>query len=382
MLDRKSNSNSRNTAPEPSQEAQEQSLYAPVAPTPEEQWNKHVTRVMRRRTNSMVAIFVCLAIISILGVVWIKGGPRSEELSAKAQQYSFREEIVEASRGDILSDDYRVLTTSISYYELRMDLNAAGLTDTLFNGNVEQLSVQLSEFLGDSTAQVYHDRLVEARKRRNGYFRLSFKKVNYLELREIRKFALLNLPPNVGGFIPQEMERRVNPYGALASRTIGFINRNGVKVGIEGSFDEYLRGSNGAMVKQKVSGSFWIPVNSPFNIEPVNGANVVTTLDIDIQDIAQRALIQQVDEVRADWGCAIVMEVATGEIKAMANITRESSGEMYEDYNYAIGMSLDPGSTFKLPVMMALLEDGGFSLSSMVDAGSGREQVGYATVRD
>ncbi len=390
------NTDQNNSASQHHDGARAQDLYVPdpskqSMDTPENDLHKQLKKRSQNKSTYILALFVLFGVLCVLALFWQKLGPRSEELAAKALEYSFDDKEVIAPRGDILSDDYRVLITSTAQYELRMDLNAPGLSrkikegsdSTLFDQHIDSLCYCLSEFFGDATADDYKDMIVNAPKNRRGYLRLNPRKINYLELRKVREFPLLNLPPNVGGFIPREIARRARPYGELASRTLGFVNSSGYKVGIEGAFDEELSGKNGVVTQQKVSGDFWIPIPSPFNIEPVYGSNIVTTIDIDVQDIVQRALIEQVDSVEAMWGCAMVMEVATGEIKAIANVTRDQqTGEMREDYNYAVGMSLDPGSTFKLPVLMALLEDDVCELSTMVDAGGGREKIGYATVVD
>ncbi len=357
----------------------------------ENELQKRLKKRSQRKSSYVLGMFVLFGVLCVVAIFWQKLGPQSAELSAKALSYSFDDKEVVAPRGDILSDDYRVLITSTAQYELRMDLNAPGLSrkikegsdSTLFDQHIDSLAYCLADFFGDTTAAAYKDMIVNAPSNRRGYLRLNPRKINYLELRKVREFPLLNLPPNVGGFIPREIARRARPYGELASRTLGFVNTSGYKVGIEGAFDHELKGRNGVVKQQKVSGDFWIPIPSPYNIEPLYGANIVTTIDIDVQDIVQRALRAQVDSVEAMWGCAMVMEVATGEIKAIANVTRDQeTGEMREDYNYAVGMSLDPGSTFKLPVLMALMEDDVCDLSTMVDAGGGREKIGYATVVD
>lgn len=334
------------------------------------------------RASILHLVFWVMAIWAVGVVVWLQLGPKAQSYKEQATQYSFRNEILQASRGDILSDDYRTMATSIVYYDLRMDLATTGLTDELFNANVAPLSVALAEFFKDKSAAQYQTELMAARQEHKRYYRLTSKKVDYLELQQLLKFPILNLPPNIGGFIPQEMGRRVNPYGELAGRTIGFVNKNGVKVGLEGNFDDYLKGRDGITVKQKISGNFWIPVSSQLNIEPVNGQDVVTTINIEIQDIVQRALNARLVEAEADWGTIVVMDVKTGHIKAIANGTRGKDGKVVEDYNYAVGMSLEPGSTFKLAGMLALLDDMKVPITKQIDTEGGTAQVGYVKVVD
>lgn len=160
------------------------------------------------------------------------------------------------------------------------------------------------------------------------------------------------------------------------------VNEAGTRLGIEGAFDSVLRGIDGSVMMQRVSGSFRVPVPDEMNVDPVDGIDVVTTLDVDIQDVAEKALRDQLIAMQADWGTAILMEVATGEIRAMANLTRYSDERVVEDFNYAIGMNLEPGSTEKLASLITLLDDAGASLDETYDTGDGRIVIGRAKVVD
>lgn len=160
------------------------------------------------------------------------------------------------------------------------------------------------------------------------------------------------------------------------------VNEAGTRLGIEGAFDSVLRGIDGSVMMQRVSGSFRVPVPDEMNVDPVDGIDVVTTLDVDIQDVAEKALRDQLIAMQADWGTAILMEVATGEIRAMANLTRYSDERIVEDFNYAIGMNLEPGSTEKLASLITLLDDAGASLDETYDTGDGRIVIGRAKVVD
>lgn len=152
----------------------------------------------------------------------------------------------------------------------------------------------------------------------------------------------------------------------MASRTIGRVNEAGRKWGVEGAFDSVLRGTDGNMLMQRISGSFKIPVPDALSVAPVDGIDVVTTLDIDVQDVAENALRKQLELGDADWGTAVLMEVSTGEIRAITNLTRKGEGKFVEDFNYAVGMNLEPGSTFKLASLMTLLDDAGASLEEPI----------------
>lgn len=342
----------------------------------------HIKQSILLRARFFYLFFLLMALSAISMIIYYQFGSDSGKLKAQSIEYSFKSEVIEATRGDVLSQDKRTLATSIVYYDLRMDMMAQGLTDAVFNKNAVELSKKLSSFFKDQSASQYYIGLQRARSEKKRYYRLSPRRVDYLELQHIKTFPILNLPPNEGGFIAVEMGKRVNPYGNLAGRTIGFVNSVGVKVGLEGSFDNYLKGVNGLTVKQKISGNFWIPIVDDHNIDPINGSDIVTTINIDMQGRVQESLRRQVSEMEADWGCVVVMEVATGQIRAISNITRLKSGELIEDYNYAIGMSLEPGSTFKIAGLITLLDDAKASPDEQFNTGKGEEQIGYVKVID
>ena len=160
------------------------------------------------------------------------------------------------------------------------------------------------------------------------------------------------------------------------------VNQTGTKVGIEGAFDSVLHGIDGNVLMQRISGTFRVPVPDEMNVDPVDGIDVVTTLDVDIQDVAEKALREQLETMQADWGTAILMEVSTGEIRAITNLTRKGEGNIVEDYNYAIGMNMEPGSTQKLASLITLLDDAGASLDEKYDTGNGTAIIGRTKVTD
>ncbi len=330
----------------------------------------------------LYSIFTILSILIIIKIIVIQVGTSGDELRSMGEQYSFRSERIEAVRGNILADDQRILSTSIPYYELRMDFATPGMESEFFESNVGALAASLSTFFGDTTAAAYETDLREARTERKRYHRIAPRRVNFVELQQIKTFPIICEGVRKSGFIAESTYRRMRPYGDLAMRTIGFVNASGTKLGIEGSFDDGLNGLAGLTVKQKISGSFWIPIQSRLNIDPVDGMDVKTTINIEIQSIVQSELHSRIQEIEADWGTAIVMEVATGHIKAIANVTRKRNGELVEDYNYAVGMSQEPGSTFKLPVLMTLLDDGKISLDDKFDTEGGTVMIGRARVTD
>lgn len=344
------------------------------------QINKHILR----RVRWLYFFFLLATVMIIAKVIWVQYGPDGGELREKAREITYAFVNIPAERGDILSGDGRLLASSITEYTIRMDFAAGGLTDEVFNANVDSLAHNLSVFFKDRSKAAYKTMLVNARnnKTKNRYKQVCPRRVSYLEEKQIKKFPLFRLGQNRGGYIAEPESRRVRPHGSLASRTIGVVNKSGTKVGVEGAFDSQLTGRDGLELRQKVSGTFRVPVPSTLNEEPVNGMDVVTTLNVDIQDVAESMLKKQLETGNADWGTVVLMEVATGEIHAMANLTRKSPGVYVEDFNYAIGRRAEPGSTFKLATLIALLEDGNMSLDQMIDCENGHARVGIVNIDD
>lgn len=331
-------------------------------------------------------VYVTLGIIAI-AIVWkiiqiqfFEGN----ELRAQAKTITFKDITIEPNRGDICAMDGRLLATSIPYFEIRMDLKAAGLTDELFLANVEELSKELSNFFGDKSHYTYKSELINARKfsKHSRYYRIGSRRVNYLELQKIKQFPLFNLPQNKGGLIPVQVNRRIKPHSSLASRTIGVVNEGGVAVGIEGAYDHVLKGKAGISTIQRSVGNLWVDVGNSMQVEPEDGMDVITTLDITLQDVAEKALRKQLGKHEAEHGTAVLMEVATGNIKAITNLKRNSDGSYTEAFNYAIGEGAEPGSTFKLATLIALLEDGHVTFEDTIDTGKGVAKYYDKTIRD
>ncbi|MDR0511359.1 MAG: transpeptidase family protein [Rikenellaceae bacterium] len=345
-----------------------------------------IKRDIQIRVRWLYVIFVIVGLTIVGRIVQIQFGPSGEELRGKAIKISFEREKVEAMRGDILARDGRLLATTVPRYEIRMDFAAAGLTDTAFKAGVDSLAAKLSAFYGDRSRESYRNMLLRARadRARNRYTLVSppGHRIDYIERAVVDKFPIFRLGRNRGGYMPEQINKRLLPNGSLAERTIGYVGQGGVKIGIEGTFDEYLRGEDGSRLMQRIAGSFKVPVNDGSDVKPRDGLDVTTTLDVEIQDLAEAALKRQLDKGGADWGAAALMEASTGEIRAMANITRRGPGNFAEDYNYAVMKNLEPGSTFKLASLMALVEDGGMKLDHMIETGNGRAVVNGAELTD
>ncbi len=244
------------------------------------------------------------------------------------------------------------------------------------------LALRLSQFFKDKSPKEYSRYLRSARRDSSRYLLIK-RKVGYQELKTIRTFPLYNVGKYTGGLIAVQQNKRIIPFKYLAARTIGYKNenvRNGV--GLEGAYGEYINGESGRRLMQRISGGVWMPVNDEAEVAPKEGADIISTIDINMQDLAQKALEKQLKISDADHGTVILMEVNTGEIRAVANYTRVKEGVYEEKFNYAVAGSQDPGSTFKLASYMALLEDnnGGYKYDGAT--GDGFYRIPGHTIKD
>ncbi len=305
-----------------------------------------------------------------------------EDLRAEAAEQNFKYRAVDADRGNIIAEDGSLLATSLPYYTIHMDLVARGLSQDTFNRYIDTLSICLAERVNsDRTAGWYKARLTQARRDSTHYFSIA-KNITHQELEQIKKFPIFSKGRNRGGFIAERMSKRQRPFRMLAHRTIGYVRKNAKPVGLEGAFDEVLKGAQGKQWMQKLSNGHFIPLTDLNKIDPENGHDIVTTIDVNIQDVAGNSLLKALKKHNANHGCAIVMEVKTGAIRAIANIGVNEDGNYWENYNYAVGESTEPGSTFKLAAIMALLEDGYVDLEDMVSLEMGRTEFYEETMVD
>ncbi len=322
-------------------------------------------------------IFIPIALAVIGRVVYIQFINPTETTDV---DIAYREETIEAIRGDILARDGRPLATSVPYYQVRMDFVVPN--EDTFKKYIDDLSQSLANFFKNKSAGQYKKELTEARAKGNRYKALGNRLVDYTELAQIKQFPILRLGANRGGIIVEQKYKRNNPYGRLAYRTIGFINTEGVGVGIEGSCDFYLKGMPGKQTIQKMLGGEWKPVTGIEGTAPRDGYDIQTTIDIEIQEAAEKALREQLAKgMNIEGGTAIVMEVKTGAIRAIANMKKIGNG-YDESYNYAIGDATEPGSVFKLMTLVALLEDGHVTLEDPIDGGNGKWTYGSHTYSD
>ena len=322
---------------------------------------------------------IVFAIAVIFKVVWLNIWEHDKWV--KRINESQKEIEIEPNRGDICaSDGHSILATSIPYYEIRLVTRA--VSNDVFKKNIDSLSLCLSRLFKDKTEYEYKRALLSAHTRGDRYY-LVHRRVNFVELKELKQFPLFRLGRFKGGIITVQENRRVRPFESLAARTIGYEKQSGVKVGLEGAYDKELSGEKGYFIGQRISGGYYVPIDDDSQIEPKDGYDIITTIDINLQDVAHSALQNQLQKHGAKYGTAILMEVETGDIKAIVNLTKDDlSGRYVESYNYAIGTRTEPGSTIKLASLMAGLEDGCFDLDDSVDTGNGKWKIYNMTISD
>lgn len=295
-------------------------------------------------------------------------GDKYREIASKR---TLKKDILQPSRGNIFADDGSILATSMARYEVRWD--AAVPSNLLYKKYKKELVNGLSEILNTSKKSI-SNKLDKAVKDRNRYLLIA-KDLTYSQQLKIKQLPLFDLPSYKGGLIIEHKMVREHPLGKMAERTVGRIvseQKGGFRlVGLEGAFSQYLEGEAGQRLKQKIAGGQWKPINDVNEKEPTEGYNVHTTMNVNIQDIAHSALLEQMENFKADHGTVVVMETQTGKIKAIANLGRTKVDTYYEKLNYAVGEAHEPGSTFKLMAMIAALEDKVVDENSLISTGRG-----------
>ncbi len=317
---------------------------------------------------------VSIAVILIAFLIYFKAVKLVVTEGAKWRQEAIKKNVafkpVLGERGNIVGEDGSLLATSLPYYDLYLDCTTASEEDYI--ANLDSLSWNMSYYIDNQyTPAAYKQFLWDQRKTYQNHYLPVKKGASYEETEMIRNFPLLRMGRFKGGLIALKGSRREHPYKMLAQRTLGYVRDGAKPIGVEGSFDKILSGNAGKQLMQRVGNDVWIPVNDLSEIEPRNGDDVVTTIDVNVQDVAQQALIRSLTYHQADHGCAIVMEVKTGKLKAVANVGKSKEG-WWETYNYAIGDAVEPGSTFKLASIMSLLEDGYVKLSDTINVEGGK----------
>ncbi|MDE3235723.1 MAG: transpeptidase family protein [Bacteroidota bacterium] len=332
-------------------------------------------------------VYLSYIVVAIVGLVIFGKAVYIQQVQGKhwrSLSDSLHQKIVEvdAERGTIYSEDGQMLSTSIPQFDVYIDFAADGLREKngkRFKENIDSLSYCLAGLFKDQSALAYKRVLQQGYVDKDRYFLLK-RNISYRDYQQLKSFPLVRLGKNKSGFIAEDKSIRLNPYKNLAFRTIG-LARDSFKVGLEMTYDSVLKGKSGNRLVRYIAGGVSVPVEGGYESEAEDGKDIVTTLDVFIQEVAEEALMKEMIKNEAEHGCALVMETKTGKIKAIANLGRRSDGNYYEDFNYAISPT-EPGSTFKLATMIALLEDKKVSLNSTVNLEGGTWKVADRTVFD
>jgi cell division protein FtsI (penicillin-binding protein 3) len=320
---------------------------------------------------------ICLfgiAIIVKAALIQAEEGPRLRQLS---QDMHTRTTMLPAERGNIYTEDGELLCSTIPQFDVHIDFSV--ISAKLFNKNIDTLSECLSHLFGDAKPAKYKRELTEAYDKQLRYWLLK-KNIPYNKYLALRSFPIFNKGSRRGGFIEDPKVKRVNPYGILAYRTIGLWRENSQIIGVEATYNDVLKGDTGSRVEQRQTGGIWMPVPGA-QIEPRNGKDIITTLDMKIQGVAEHALMSILQQYECLYGTCIVMEVQTGKVRALVNLGRQKDGSYWEDLNYAM-MPTEPGSTFKLVTLTSLLNDKYVTINDMVNAEGGAVKFGNRTMRD
>lgn len=321
--------------------------------------------------------------LSIVGRIIYIQTAEDELWESKSNNQSLKKEKISAIRGNIYSSDYSLLATSVPMFNLFWD--AKTVHEDSFHRNVDALAVALHNEFPDQSISSIRNGLQRAYKKGDQYYKIKLK-VEYAQLKRIKKMPIFKYGKFKGGLIVEEYARRKRPYKMLALRTVGMLNTSTNKyvVGLEGAFDQFLKGEDGMRIKQKTTGGWrHLRLMDETLKEPRNGDDIVTTIDINIQDVAENSLYKELEKNDADWGTAILMEVKTGAIKAIVNLSKDTANDIYvENFNHAIGTAVEPGSTFKLPSMMVALQEKTTTMDEIINTGNGYITYKGATMKD
>ncbi len=312
--------------------------------------------------------FFAITILYRICIIQFKEGNKWRE---KAEAFTTKVFEMEASRGNIFDANGALLATSLPFYEVAVDINAPSIDDKLYKSKKDSLAKCLSNLFKDKSPKEYLKILQKARNTKDRYVVLK-RNVSYKDLQTLKTFPIFKKGKR-GGLVTLQTNRRERPFQSLAARTIG-LARQGIKpVGLEGAYDSILKGTGGKRLMQKIAGDVWRPINDENEVDPKDGKDLYTTLDINIQDVALSAVFNALIKNQASHGCAVLMEVKTGAIKAITNLTKsKTDSTLYsESFNYALAYPTEPGSTFKLASMLAVIDEFGISLEEKIQVGNG-----------
>ncbi len=336
--------------------------------------------ILRIRIAFLLMLVIAILIVIKLVSIQISSGDEWKTIADK--QYN-RYLPIKATRGNIYSDNGSLLATSLPFYKVAFDPSISKSSKKrkeIYEKGLDSLCYNLSSYFNDKSKWEYKNMIERARRDNKKYIRLNSKKINYHDKKEMEKWAIFREGKMGGGVIFEKVDQRLKPFKQLARRTVGSINEDNKGAGLEYSFNKYLAGQDGAAVFTNVGGNIWKPLNNEVD-PPVQGNDIETTINVNLQDVVSYALNKAVQKHEANYGCAVLMEVETGQVKAMANLDKYKDGYI-EYYNHAVGTGVEPGSTFKLASMMALLEVKDLPLDFKVPTGNGTMKYYNSIMKD
>ena len=344
----------------------------------------------------MPRFFLIIVLMSV-GCLWILGNAgylmlaKSEYWEQVSQRLVTENVPIPAKRGNILSDDGQIMASSLPEYKIYMDYIAydrdpkvkaelQAWRDSMLEVKMDSIVEGLHRIFPDKSEAYFRKRLRQGRKLKSRYWRIYSQRISYIQYMECKQLPLFRESPGKGGFYAEEFNQRKKPYGSLATRTLGalFASKDSARYGLELSYDSVLRGTPGLSHRAKVRDSWLHLVDAP----PVDGCDIETTIDVSMQDAAEKAILKQLKALGADVGVVVLMEVATGDVKAIVNMTKCADGEYREIKNNAVSDLMEPGSTFKTASIMVALEDGKITKNDFIDTGNGQWEMYGQVMRD
>ena len=338
------------------------------------------------RSDTLWRTYLCYFLLLLVGIaiivkIIIVQAKDSKELQDMAEKREYRVETLEASRGIIFSSDDQVMAISVPYYDVFFDYQA--VDSTVLANNIDSLCIQMAQLFPKRNAAQWKEFFAIGMAKKSRYYKIGLN-VTQAELRQMQQFVIFNRGIYQGGLITQKKIKREHPYKDLAGLMLGMANEEkGYYFGLEGAYNDYLKGQNGRQLKRRIHHGGWIPVDSEENVDAQNGDDLITTFDIKLQDIVENALRNTLTENKAEQGCAILMDVETGYVKALANLRLNHETNVYEEsYNVALAERYEPGSVFKIASMVVLLSQKDVNLDDKVNIGTGPIKFSNRTMKD
>jgi len=344
------------------------------------------------RTGLIYIFFLIIASLIVIQIINLQLFQRDKWIE-KYEKNAVQRRNIQPARSDIYDVNGKLLATSMPYFNIFFDTRAGGLDKKTFYSNIDSLSLCLSKLLGDKTKEEYKRELIKARETKKGKqqgdrYKFIARKLDYMKYKKIKNFPIFRRGKHKGGFIKEETTERTLPFNYLIARTIGYLKVDSIlnekigEVGLEHFYDETLKGISGKKRMQKLPGGVWMPFEESEDVEPIEGEDIILSIDINIQDYAHRVLENHLRETGAEHGTVILMETETGFIKSIVNLGVKKDSSYAEIDNYGVGERLDPGSTFKLASLMVALEDDYINLNDVISTGNGKIKYSDFTISD